>query len=131
MKQNTANSSGVGFQFMHRLGKSKFRKIFDKDAISGSVVSLLRRLIQLVKGLGNLPQKRKLTMHLLYRDEVTPNFYQPSLFKSSERDQISSITNKLNEVRLGNVNTAFHKCEMQVESHEFSEIEHSSTNSMF
>eukprot|EP00465_Bigelowiella_longifila_P005344 CAMPEP_0185281354 /NCGR_PEP_ID=MMETSP1359-20130426/66671_1 /TAXON_ID=552665 /ORGANISM="Bigelowiella longifila, Strain CCMP242" /LENGTH=238 /DNA_ID=CAMNT_0027876777 /DNA_START=96 /DNA_END=809 /DNA_ORIENTATION=- len=122
-RRSESASTGVGFQFMHKLGKSKFRKIFDKEAIAGSVVSLLRRLIQLVQGLGNLPKKRKLTMHLLYRDEITPSFYEPTLFKSSGPDQMSSITDRLSEIRLGNVNTAFHQCEMQVESHEFGENE--------
>lgn len=94
----------------------------EKDKISlldsrKMVQQLMRRFIIITQSLDPLPEKRFLTMRLMFND-VAPREYQPQLFRDATRDPKTVITvpheNGLDMFSVGSLNTSVHKVGLKV-----------------
>lgn len=81
------------------------------------VQQLMRRFIIITQSLDPLPEKRFLTMRLLFND-LAPKEYQPQLFKDATKDPKTIITvpqeNGLDTFSVGSLNTSVHKVGIKV-----------------
>ena len=84
-----------------------------REEIAQSIRFLLRRLINLVTALPELPSERVVTMSVRY-DPAVPEDYQPPFFTDASPEQLSSITQKDGYVKiaLGRTVTMFHDVAM-------------------
>ncbi|BAO40435.1 meiosis-specific protein HOP1 [Kluyveromyces marxianus DMKU3-1042] len=81
------------------------------------VQQLMRRFIIITQSLDPLPEKRFLTMRLMF-NENAPSEYQPKLFKDATKEPPTLITlpkgNELETFSVGSLNTSVHKVGLKV-----------------
>lgn len=95
---------------------SNDRKIFSNSSTSQTkkaTISLLHNLIVLIQTLRPLPADVRVTMKLLYYDDVTPEDYEPPGFRAARADFVR-FEGKQTKFRFPSVSTAFHSLQLRV-----------------
>ncbi|GMM30047.1 Hop1 protein [Martiniozyma asiatica (nom. inval.)] len=90
------------------------------DAIKSTrqdICSLLRRFIVITQSLGNLPEKRWLSLRLLY-NENCPDKYQPMGFEDCSLEKAATIKMPINDEgeQCGGMNSTYHSLNIKIMS---------------
>ncbi|CEP00490.1 unnamed protein product (mitochondrion) [Plasmodiophora brassicae] len=85
-----------------------------KDDISQMMRSMIRSLIAMAGTLPPLPEERAFSMKLLYRDDVTPEDYEPEHFRRATSQQELRFFSRPHVTTLGAMATSFHELKLQL-----------------
>lgn len=107
-KEKTSQIAGLEVKV--RSGKNTY----NKTAVIKATKQLMRKLVVFASTLKPLPHDRFLSMRLTYRDDVTPEAYEPQFFQKAKESLDKHCST--NKVTLGNVATEFHSLDLTFQS---------------
>ena len=91
---------------------------FTRDEVTRDTCGLLRHLLVLTQSLEPLPEQAFLTMKLFYYDHVTPEDYEPPLFKPCLDAPIILAGGDPMEIDVGSVTSSYHALSLKVHATE-------------
>eukprot|EP00808_Paulinella_micropora_P031413 g29600.t1 len=94
----------------------QFLDVRSKTAIKKSTMTMMRTLVMLGNNLRPVPKKRYLTMKLLYRDQYTPEGYEPEFFRPCNREEYMRFYEKPIKIEIGKVQTPYHEIGFSVKA---------------
>eukprot|EP00474_Spongospora_subterranea_P008663 CRZ09121.1 hypothetical protein [Spongospora subterranea] len=90
-------------------GKQVTRTVPTKSEISQATVAMIRSLISMGGTMPPLPEDRAFSMKLLYREDVTPEDYEPLHFRPASDDNELRFFSKPEVVAIGSIATPYHE----------------------
>lgn len=88
---------------------------YTAENVTKSMKALMRKLVCLMQGLNDLPERHYVSLRLFYRDAVTPTDYEPSHFERAPSDGLSvAFESKPLQIDVGRVRTDHHIFQLHV-----------------